>query len=173
MSSLSHEYLICEHTPRFYCALGLGNVHRDEVNTSFCRSWTRIEAYSSETLVYNRLQGAWFLRVLIKLWLQNLPHFSFRIFRPDEVAFKCKCKCVPPPVGAGPSARILTRRSSGADRWRSAMTGCSESGRTIRSGRSGLGRSPSGGSPRTAGAAHTDALRGRTWHSGRAWLKQH
>lgn len=163
--------MICEHAPRFYCALGLGNVLGDEVNTSFCRSWTRIEANSSETAA-GRLQGAPFLRVLIKLWLRNLPHFSFHISRPDVVAFKCKWD-VPPPVRAKPSARILTRWSSGADRWRSAMTGCSESGRTIRSGRSGLGRSPSGGSPRTAGAAHTDALRGRTRHSGRAWLGQH
>ena len=68
------------------------------------------------------------------------------------------------------TAFVLTCWSSGADRWRSAMTGCSESDQTIRSGRNGPGRSPAGASPRTAAAAHTDALWRRTPHSEHATL---
>lgn len=124
----------------------------------------RRAAQREQQVVSGLQRSAALPQVSARLWLQNLLSFSVHVFSADEAVITCKRDTLPP-VSAGPSAHILTWWSSGADRWRSAMTGCSESDRTIRSGRNGPGRSPAGASPRTAAAAHTDALRGRTRNS--------
>lgn len=150
---LNQLHLRCRKclTCMIMCCIFISNVHSDDVNTSLCRSSSR-----RWSPVCSASEGF------------NSP-------APPEPAFILTAGCdhVQAPASAGPPAHVLTWWSSGADRWRSAMTGCSESDRTIRSGRNGPGRSPAGASPRTAAAAHTDALQGRTQHSEHAWLRRH